>query len=97
MQPSLGVMAGLVPAIHALPLRHGKKGVDARDKRGHDDCATQFASAVSRRRPVVAVTSSRNVTLTAMSGRMRGSFWRNPTRTRTVAFSRLAVGTMAMT
>jgi hypothetical protein len=29
------VMAGLVPAIHALPA--AKKDVDARDKRGHDD------------------------------------------------------------
>jgi hypothetical protein len=29
------VMAGLVPAIHALP--HGKKNVDARHKAGHDD------------------------------------------------------------
>ena len=29
------VMAGLVPAIHALLLRD-KKDVDARDKRGHD-------------------------------------------------------------
>ena len=29
------VMAGLVPAIHALWLMT-KKGVDARDKRGHD-------------------------------------------------------------
>jgi glycyl-tRNA synthetase beta chain len=31
----LGVMAGLVPAIHVL--NDGKKDVDARDKRGHDD------------------------------------------------------------
>jgi hypothetical protein len=30
------VMAGLVPAIHAL-LASAKKDVDARDKRGHDD------------------------------------------------------------
>ncbi|MGC0393108.1 hypothetical protein ACVIU7_005649 [Bradyrhizobium liaoningense] len=29
------VMAGLVPAIHALP--RGAKNVDARDKPGHDD------------------------------------------------------------
>jgi hypothetical protein len=29
------VMAGLVPAIHAL-FRSGKKGVDARHKAGHD-------------------------------------------------------------
>jgi len=29
-------MAGLVPAIHAFSKRL-KKGVDARDKRGHDD------------------------------------------------------------
>ena len=28
-------MAGLVPAIHALP--RGTKNVDARDKPGHDD------------------------------------------------------------
>ncbi|WGD54416.1 hypothetical protein QA641_11195 [Bradyrhizobium sp. CB1650] len=34
--PSLrGVMAGLVPAIHALT--HGTKNVDARDKPGHDE------------------------------------------------------------
>jgi len=30
-------MAGLVPAIHVLPAaNYEKKGVDARDKRGHD-------------------------------------------------------------
>jgi len=29
------VMAGLVPAIHAVP--RGAKNVDARDKPGHDD------------------------------------------------------------
>ena len=29
------VMAGLVPAIHALP--QGTENVDARDKPGHDD------------------------------------------------------------
>jgi hypothetical protein len=28
-------MAGLVPAIHAS--RYGKKDVDARDERGHDE------------------------------------------------------------
>ena len=33
----LGVMAGIVPAIHACLLKLGKKDVDARDKRGHDD------------------------------------------------------------
>jgi len=32
-------MAGLVPAIHALA--YGKKGVDARDKRGHDAATTR--------------------------------------------------------
>ncbi len=32
-----GVMAGLVPAIHVLPAERREKGVDARDKRGHDD------------------------------------------------------------
>jgi len=32
-----GVMAGLVPAIHAYLLKLGKEDVDARDKRGHDD------------------------------------------------------------
>ena len=30
-------MAGLVPAIHVLFAHRGKKDVDARDKRGHDD------------------------------------------------------------
>jgi len=30
------VMAGLVPAIDALPF-HSKKGVDARHKAGHDE------------------------------------------------------------
>jgi hypothetical protein len=30
------VMAGLVPAIHAFLLNGCKKGLDARDKRGHD-------------------------------------------------------------
>jgi hypothetical protein len=31
-----GVMAGLVPAIHAFSLKGRNKDVDARDKRGHD-------------------------------------------------------------
>ena len=39
----------------------------------------------------------RKVTFTAMSGRMRGSFLSKRMRTRTVAFSRLAVGTIAIT
>jgi hypothetical protein len=30
-------MAGLVPAIHVLLCEVKKKGVDARDKPGHDD------------------------------------------------------------
>jgi len=34
---SFVVMAGLVPAIHALLVRQSKEDVDARDKRGHDD------------------------------------------------------------
>jgi hypothetical protein len=29
-------MAGLVPAIRVFPLMAREKGVDARDKRGHD-------------------------------------------------------------
>jgi hypothetical protein len=32
-------MAGLVPAIHALLAKVPQEGVDARDKRGHDDGA----------------------------------------------------------
>jgi glycyl-tRNA synthetase beta chain len=36
----LGVMAGLVPAIHGL----NKKDVDARDKRGHDEVARDLLS-----------------------------------------------------
>jgi hypothetical protein len=36
MTASLLVMAGLVPAIHVLAFPP-KKGVDARDKPGHDD------------------------------------------------------------
>jgi hypothetical protein len=31
------VMAGLVPAIHVLLTERGKKDVDVRDKRGHDE------------------------------------------------------------
>jgi hypothetical protein len=30
-------MAGLVPAIHVFSLPRGRKDVDARDKRGHDE------------------------------------------------------------
>jgi hypothetical protein len=30
-------MAGLVPAIHVFGADQVKQGVDARDKRGHDD------------------------------------------------------------
>ena len=37
-------MAGLVPAIHAL-LGNRKKGVDARDKRGHDGGDWRMAGA----------------------------------------------------
>src|SRR5215467_7805095 len=56
------------------------------------------ADMVSATEPVVvALPSSRNLTLTAMSGRMRGSFSLTPMRTLTVAFSRLAVGTTAIT
>jgi len=29
-------MAGLVPAIHVFDAMRSRKGVDARDKRGHD-------------------------------------------------------------
>ena len=32
--PTLGVMAGLVPAIHVFD--HLRQGVDARDERGHE-------------------------------------------------------------
>ena len=34
-RPSEAVMAGFIPAIHALP--RGTKNVDARLKAGHDD------------------------------------------------------------
>jgi uncharacterized membrane protein len=45
--PSSVVMAGLVPAIHVLPTDR-KKGVDARDKPGHDDAKKlSFAFASS--------------------------------------------------
>src|SRR5215510_11406184 len=54
------------------------------------------ADMVSATEPF-ALPSSRNLTLTAMSGRMRGSFSFTPMRTLTVAFSRLAVGTTAIT
>jgi len=37
---ALGVMAGLVAAIHDLP--RGSKNVDARDKPGHDESAAEF-------------------------------------------------------
>jgi hypothetical protein len=33
---TLGVIAGLVPAIHVFLLHRRKKDVDACDKRGHD-------------------------------------------------------------
>jgi hypothetical protein len=33
----ISVMAGLVPAVHALLLRNFKEDVDARHKAGHDD------------------------------------------------------------
>src|SRR5262245_54874500 len=57
-----------------------------------------FALAVSLRAAhFAAVVSSTKVTFTAMSGRMRGSFCFRPMRTLTVALSRLAVGTIAMT
>ena len=58
--------------------------------------AAQRAEEVSTE-DVPPSVSSRNVTLMPMSGRMRGSFCLKPMRTLTVAFSRLAVGTMAMT
>jgi hypothetical protein len=35
IDPSINVMAGLVPAIHVFKLRN-KKEVETRDKRGHD-------------------------------------------------------------
>ena len=44
-----------------------------------------------------SLASPRKFTFTAMSGRMRGSFFSKRMRTLTVAFSRFAVGTMAIT
>jgi len=35
-------MAGLVPAIHVFFCRGDNKGVDARDKPGHDGTAIRF-------------------------------------------------------
>ena len=47
-------MAGLVPAIHALP--HGTKNVDARDKPRHDDlCADVPPQTASARSSVSTV------------------------------------------
>jgi hypothetical protein len=40
-------MAGLVPAIHVLPLQLKKKDVDARDKRGHDELLEFAAPATN--------------------------------------------------
>ena len=40
-------MAGLVPAIHALSCEAGRKDVDARDERGHDDAASTHSAAVA--------------------------------------------------
>ena len=37
IEPLLPVMAGLVPAIHALLAEWPQEDVDARDKRGHDE------------------------------------------------------------
>jgi uncharacterized protein YndB with AHSA1/START domain len=42
VEPSLQVMAGLVPAIHAFLAQSPKEDVDARDKPGHDDGERQF-------------------------------------------------------
>jgi hypothetical protein len=42
-------MAGLVPAIHALLAAiRGKKDVDARDKRGHDESNNQRMGITAR-------------------------------------------------
>ena len=46
---------------------------------------------------VLAATFSWKATFTAICGRMRGSSWSKPTRTRTVDFWRSAVGMIAMT
>ena len=39
-------MAGLVPAIHVFVLLQGRKDVDARDKRGHDEDGITLLSKV---------------------------------------------------
>jgi hypothetical protein len=47
-------MAGLVPAIHAAPLRHapnmldGRSRVDGRDKPGHDGVGFNHLSSMGR-------------------------------------------------
>jgi hypothetical protein len=44
-----GVMAGLVPAIHdLLAMIDGKKDVDARDKRGHDESSNTGDACIDR-------------------------------------------------
>ena len=42
----LCVIAGLVPAIHVFFLLQGRKDVDARDKRGHDEEGITLLSKV---------------------------------------------------
>ena len=76
----LTVMAGLVPAIHALGAM-GKKNVDARDKPGHDDititlpcypvpaCTTR--SSADRRRACPSWSARDAPTAPAFAGRLR--------------------------
>ena len=46
------VMAGLVPAIHALIVKK-KQGVDARDKRGHDESTFNAAGMIQCKREML--------------------------------------------
>src|SRR5580704_3058399 len=49
-RPPLVVMAGLVPAIHALFTVNFKEDVDARHKAGHDEKGTD--RGISRKHPI---------------------------------------------
>src|SRR5262249_25663990 len=75
-------------ASHGDVGRHGCLLNDCRE----NQLAADLSRPASPAEPPVS-----KVTLTAMSGRMRGSFTLRPTRTLTVAFSRLAVGPTAIT
>ncbi|MGY3149144.1 hypothetical protein ACVWYQ_006143 [Bradyrhizobium sp. USDA 3397] len=78
---SNSVMAGLVPAIHALP--HGPKNVDARDKPGHDETFREVTKTYRSDKASLAPSAAKPAAKERRSQAMTAG--REMTRSRTAA------------